>query len=328
MRQELSSTRPIRPTRASVQLLRVADSRRISPTFQRLSFAPHEESFNEEFDFLGFDQWFRFFFWPPLQERMERRAQTVGPVAGKRGSVRADSPAIPAYSANARAGRGSTAYGPRRPGLPPLPWGAADGWYQRYRALPAKNRPTVRNYTIRDARRISGTWYIDVDFAIHRAPDGQIEGRAARWARRAQRGELVGFLDQGRIFRFDGAKGPLLLVSDETGLPGIEGIARSLHAGGHVPETTAIIEVPTSEDRRDIWLDDVLWTTRPRGQEVGQSLLALLDHMPLSGFEGAYIVGEASFALAVRNRCLDAGMPRENIDFCGYWRKAQSADFE
>ncbi|MDN6486314.1 MAG: siderophore-interacting protein [Ancrocorticia sp.] len=262
MTQHVEQITPRKPQQASVRKFRVYESRRISPSFQRVTIQSTDPDFDQEFTYFGFDHWFRLFF-----------AAGSSPLE--------------------------------------LPYGGLDGWYQRLTAL--EHPPIVRNYTIREARKSGSTWQFDVDFVLHRGQSGQVEGEAARWALRTKPGDELGFLDQGCIFSTHG-RSPLLLVSDETGLPGAEGILHSLDPNN----TQCILEVPQPGDVRELPIDPI-WVFR-NGQS-GQAALEALRSITLDPESDAYIVGESDFVLAARQICLKAGLRKNRIDFCGYWRK-------
>lgn len=277
MAPQLTSSRAVRPRRAAVRRLAVRETCRPSPGFARVTFASTGDGFERDFDYLGFDQWFRLF--------------------------------LPDVS-----------------GSLTLPEGDADGWYSRWLAIEAGRRPTVRNYTIRDARREGDRWLIDVDFVVHRSPAGTVDGVAAQWALEATPGEMVGLLDQGRIFDAPGGEIPIVVVADESGLPGVEGILRSL---GERP-VRCLLEVADAADIRELAdracrHGNAEWIVRGHGDRPGTSAVATLadDTIPASAY--VYAVGETALALGVRHRARAAGVADDRIDFCAYWRAGRRA---
>ena len=211
-----------------------------------------------------------------------------------------------------------------------LPSGPIEGWYGRWQAIPEERRPVVRNYTVREARRVEGhcgAWELDVDFVVHRsATTGRVEGAAAGWALEAvageRVGEQVGLLDQGRIFAAEDHPGPVLVVADETGLPGVEGIARDLGARGR-DDVTYLLEVPDRADRRDLPAAArarTTWVVRSPHDRAGDGLLRLLAGREIDPATSVYAVGESRLALGVRERARAAGVPDDLVDFCAYWR--------
>lgn len=209
-----------------------------------------------------------------------------------------------------------------------LPWGGAEGWYSRWLAMDEATRPTIRNYTVREARAVGDAdWEIDVDFVIHRGADGAVEGVAAGWALSARPGDELGFLDQGALLHAGDACASrhTYLFSDETGLPGVEGIAAHLPDG---VRATAVVEVTHEQDRRAFPSEadlDVVWVVRSDGTEPGSAIRAHVESLDLAPDSYVYAVGEASFALAARGRALACGVPKDAIDFCAYWRPERRA---
>jgi NADPH-dependent ferric siderophore reductase len=208
-----------------------------------------------------------------------------------------------------------------------LPHGDAEGWYSRWLGMPEGTRPCIRNYTVRDSRETAAGWEIDVDFVVHRSPlSGQIEGVGANWALNARPGDPLGMLDQGRIFAPEDANGHVVIASDESGLPGVEGILRSLPAD---TRATVVLEVPHADDIRPLLSAaqvDIEWVVREHIDAhalAGTLALTRLHNLSLDVRGYVYAVGEASFVLAARKRAQLAGLPKAAIDFCAYWRPAR-----
>lgn len=208
-----------------------------------------------------------------------------------------------------------------------LPEGGAEGWHSRLLALPEDRRCTVRNYTFRDARRdAAGHWELDVDFVVHTDSDGAVDGAAARWAWAARPGDEAGLLDQGVLFTPPHSPAPhssatMTIVAEETGLPGVEGIARSLPEG---TSATLLLEIPYADDRRPLASRadlDVRWLPRtdPAAAPGQAALAALADHV-LSPDGYVYAAGETGFVQEVRQYARRAGVPADRIDARAYWR--------
>lgn len=217
---------------------------------------------------------------------------------------------------------------PGASGMLTLPDGGGDGWYRRWLAIPEPQRPVVRNYTVRQARRGDGGWEVDADFVLHADDHGRPDGVAARWAVAARPGDRVGLLDQGVLFTASDAAaaiadgGRIWLVADETGLPGVESILRSLPDGAPV---TCLLEVPTDADRRPLPSPadvQVRWLVR---DQSGPRLLSEVETAGLRPADYLYAVGEAGTATGARAIARRAGLPPQQIDFCAYWRPARRA---
>lgn len=103
---------------------------------------------------------------------------------------------------------------------------------------------------------------VDIDFVVHGDDNGGALGPAVQFALDAQPGDRVGFLDQGVGFIPDHPHDWTLLVGDETALPAIAGICRSLPASA---QGVAIIEAPGTDDRQEISAPtevEVVWISR------------------------------------------------------------------
>lgn len=210
---------------------------------------------------------------------------------------------------------------PNTDGVLEPPYGELEGWYSRWLAADESRRCVIRNYTIREARPVGDRWELDIDFVLHTGPGGVVEGVAARWAEAARPGDRIGVLDQGRIFDVDDHDGPIVIIADESGLPGVEGIARSL-AGR---PATYRLEVPHNDDRRELPASDVRWYVRDPHAMPGAALLPELHDIRIPEDGYVYVVGEASFMLTVRNLARAVGVPKNKIDFCAYWRPVRAA---
>ena len=204
-------------------------------------------------------------------------------------------------------------------------------WQARWRALPESRRNPLRSYTVSGVR----PWEreIDIDFVLHDTP-----GPASRWAAAASSGdELVVCGPDARaedavygIQWHPGTATRVLLVGDETALPAIRNIVRSLrpHVTGHV-----LLELPTPAD-----LPLVTWpkaaidvTVQARqGAAPGSFLptmarewvLAHGDRAARMG-EGFYswIAGETSQVAALRRALVHrVGVAPSRVQAQGYWR--------
>lgn len=210
-----------------------------------------------------------------------------------------------------------------------LPEGPCEGWYTRWQKMDEAIRPVVRNYTVRDVRYVNGAVELDIDFVIHRNPvTGGVEGLAAAWALQTWPGDEVGVLSQGLIFDASRASGShVLLLADETGLPGVESIARSLTSAASV---RAVLEVPTIHDQRPLMNAasgqpiEVTWLTRDDlHARPGSVIKTELPNItwPVGGY--AYATGEMSMTRAVQKAAESAGMEQDQARTCAYWRPSK-----
>lgn len=202
------------------------------------------------------------------------------------------------------------------------------GWYVQYLATPKTRRPWVRAYTLRDARPEAGE--VDIDFVIHGAHTGS-SGPAAQFALDARPGDRVGFLDQGVGFTPDHPHDWTLLIGDETAMPAIAGICRSLpdNARG-----MAIIEIPTAADRQDFPAPaemEITWIHRDEAPGASDrpgalALRALTTATLPDGEVHAHTIGESALATGARRHLVgERGVPKRNVDFVGYWRYGRAA---
>lgn len=195
--------------------------------------------------------------------------------------------------------------------------------YLRYLTISKTERPALRNYTVR-AFRPDGPQgpELDVDFVVHGSPEDGTSGPAATWAQRCAVGDAVGILDEGTTFNPDPTLGEVRLVADETALPAVAGILASLGAD---VQGTALIEVAHDGDRQELVAPpgvDVSWVVRADPAATSGALAltsveaAPLPHGPIYG----WVAGESALATRVRRHWVGAGVPKQNVTFCGYWK--------
>ncbi|PZE54399.1 siderophore-interacting protein [Curtobacterium sp. MCPF17_001] len=193
-------------------------------------------------------------------------------------------------------------------------------WWPQYLRIPEASRPHCANYTVAGHRPELGE--MDIDFVVHTTADGQLEGRAAIWACAARPGDELALLDQGCIFDCPDDASEVVIAAEETGLPAVVGIARSL------PRDTVgriIQEVPSALDIRDLDAPvgvTVTWLVRGDASAVpGRAALAELQrHVPCDDLGYAFVVGESRLATEGRRHLHRAGLPKSRITFSGFWK--------
>lgn len=318
---DLAERRRRQAAQTAVLSATVVARRRISPSFARLTLAG--EGLTHLVD-RGFDQWFRLFL--PSAESGQQHDRL------------------------------------------PLPEAPRDlEWYARFRSAPPESRPTMRYVTVREYRRLEAAAgnppaaEIDVDVVIHgevlgaaNGPTGGTHGGAqsgplSSWAQTAEIGERVALLDQGTIFRPEAvgsavsaaadpqrgtndptSAGPtVLLLGDETAVPAIAGIARSLprSARGH-----ALIEVPHQDDVQDFAGPPGLrteWSPRNGAVPGELALRAFRRILPSYGELGAathpylYAAGESSTIRSLNGLLRDElGWSKDRFTTVIYWHDA------
>lgn len=191
--------------------------------------------------------------------------------------------------------------------------------YARYLTLPKATRPTIRTYTVR-AHRPSE---IDVDVVVH----GSSGGPGSVWAETCEPGSEVGLLDEGVTFTPPDGVEHVVLVAEESGLPAVAGILASLPADAR---GEVVLEIPDEADRQDLTAPagvEVTWVVRTdHAARPGAAALAALQERPVptEPFYG-WTVGEQQLPTAVRRHWVAAGVPKDRITFCGYWREGRSS---
>lgn len=200
--------------------------------------------------------------------------------------------------------------------------------YTRFMTVSKADRPIMRNYTARAYRPDGpGGPELDIDFVVHGSAEDGTAGPAATWSTTCVSGDTVGILDEGIGFNppehLQGA--PVVLVADESGLPALAAVLSSLptDATGH-----AYVEVPGPEDQQDLAHPagvEITWVARQDPDAVpGRAVLATVLTAPVPDTFYGWVVGESALPVAVRRHWTAAGVPKENIMFCGYWRAGKS----
>ncbi|UFS57499.1 siderophore-interacting protein [Subtercola endophyticus] len=279
----------------------VVATRRTSPSFQRVTIAGADLA---AFEWSGNDHWFRLFL-PP-----------------------AGSPLV-------------------------LPAVSGRAWYKRYLEIGEQERPHCSNYTVADFRPVGGGARefgrsalpgsalpgsalpgsalpesalpeMDIDVVLHWDEAGEIAGRVAIWATSATPGSAIALLDQGPLFDPPADVGAVHLICDETGLPAVRGILRSLDER---MIGTAIIEVPLEADIEPLAAPpgvEVQWVART-GDPGRAALDALAETTSTSAPEPndyAFVVGESALATEGRRALHRAGLAKSRITFSGYWKRS------
>lgn len=201
------------------------------------------------------------------------------------------------------------------------------GWYQAYLAVPEAERPVLRSFTLR--RRHPGTRRIEVDFVLH----GDT-GPAASWALRAVPGDRLGMVGPSALYappvpfaEVAAAADQVLLAGDESALPAIATLVEALPEG---VRAHAWIEVADRAERQELVSRaalEVRWLYRD-GAAPGSLLVEEFRRAGRpAGRPFVWLAGEAGAVRALR-RCLveEHGVPKESVDFTGYWRHRLTQD--
>jgi NADPH-dependent ferric siderophore reductase len=179
-------------------------------------------------------------------------------------------------------------------------------------------RPLRRRYTIRALDRARQVLAIDV--VLHG------DGPGERWVRSAQPGDRIeGIGPRGKVFPRLEADWHLFM-GDEAAMPAILAMTESL-PGDSV--ATLVLEVPEPADEQDVsaaartrvsWLHRL---ARSAGDPAG--LLAEAAEVELPAGDGqAYLMGEASVVLRLRELLLQRGMPEIRMSPKAYWGRGRA----
>lgn len=207
-----------------------------------------------------------------------------------------------------------------------LPTATSKLWYAQWLATPARQRPHCNNYTVADYRPDQRE--LDIDVVLHRRPSGELEGRVAQWAATTRPGDAVALLDEGLLFNPPADTASVVLAGDESALPALAGILRSL-----APDTTglAVLEIPTSADLRELPHPaglELHWVIRaecdPAATPGTAALTVLTSRTEAAKLDPAgtyaFLVGESRLATEGRRHLVRQGLPKDRITFCGFWK--------
>ncbi|WP_026411862.1 siderophore-interacting protein [Actinomadura oligospora] len=199
-----------------------------------------------------------------------------------------------------------------RPVMPDVP---DDDWFAAWRALDPDERAVMRTFTVRAQR----PGEMDVDFALH----GDL-GPASRWASRARPGGHLLALgptapDNGGVeFAPPASARTILIAGDESALPAIGANLESLPSGA---SAHVYVQIAHDDDRQDDLPGPVTWLVRNRDV----SLADAVQNAPVVDY--AWLAGEAATVRAMRRHLVrDRGMPRDAVEFMGYWRRGSSEE--
>lgn len=190
-----------------------------------------------------------------------------------------------------------------------------DQWWPELVAMPAADRPVLRNYTVVDVR--PDVAEVDIDFVRH-----EPAGPACEWAWAAVPGANVGMIDQGVLHEIRRDATDYLIVGDESALPAAGGLLAALP--GSVT-ATVLIEVPDPRDRRELptaCAADVRYLVRAEPRSRPGTLLpeAIRSWRPGGTRVVAWVAGESRMTTAVRRALVQQGIPRGDISFHGYFK--------
>ncbi len=181
-------------------------------------------------------------------------------------------------------------------------------------------RPVRRRYTIRQLDRSRQVLTIDV--VLHG------DGPGERWIRSAQAGDRIeGIGPRGKVFPSVSADWHLFL-GDEAALPAILAMTESLPGDA---DATLVLEIPSADDEQDVVaaartrVSFLHRLDRPAGDAAASVLVAEAAEVELPPGNGhAYLLGEASVVLALRERLAARGLPPDQVSPKAYWGRGRA----
>jgi NADPH-dependent ferric siderophore reductase len=188
--------------------------------------------------------------------------------------------------------------------------------YLKFKATGLAGKLAVRNYTVRQHRPESGE--VDIDVAVHSGM-----GIGGTWMQQARPGDPTALIDQGCGFNPRPDTDSYLLAGDTSAQSAILGILRDLPRDA---KGLALIEVPDIADAQPADAPtgfELRWIPSGGPQAVpgAAARSALREFAPaLPAAVTAYIAGEQALAADGRRHLLAAGVPKDRIEFVGYWR--------
>jgi NADPH-dependent ferric siderophore reductase len=182
--------------------------------------------------------------------------------------------------------------------------------------LPKDPRPLSRVYSVR--RWDPETRELDVDFVRHGT------GMATTWAYRATPGDRIHFVGPSRSKSLPAADW-LLVAADDTALPAVGRLLEELPAGARAQVFVEIAEDAHRQALRENPGVQVTWLSR-EGAEAGTTSQLADAVRAATWWEGrafAWVAGEQAVARDIRRHLVeDRGMPKEDVEFTGYWRRS------
>jgi NADPH-dependent ferric siderophore reductase len=183
--------------------------------------------------------------------------------------------------------------------------------------LPRNPRPLSKVYTVRRWDAEAGE--LDVDVVKHGI------GVGTTWAYRAQPGDRVHLYGPGTSRAFPADADWLLVAGDDTAVPAIARLLDELPDGARAQ---VFIEVADAAHRLELPARpgvEVTWLVRDDA--------SLLDAVKGAGrWDGrpfAWLAGEHTSVRDLRRHLVeDRGMPKEDIEFTGYWRRGEVVALE
>ncbi|SFE47636.1 NADPH-dependent ferric siderophore reductase, contains FAD-binding and SIP domains [Actinacidiphila alni] len=189
--------------------------------------------------------------------------------------------------------------------------------------VPRDPRPLSRAYTVRRWDPEAGE--LDVDFVKHGV------GAGTAWAYRTQPGDRIHFSGPSTSKAFPTGADWWLVAGDDTALPAIGRLLDELPPDARAQVFIEIAEDAHRQELRELPGVDVTWLVRP-GATAG-TVSPLTETVRSArwwpGQVFAWLAGEHTAVRDIRRHLVeDRGVPKEDIDFAGYWRRAEVVALE
>ncbi|MET7367551.1 siderophore-interacting protein [Streptomyces sp. NPDC005566] len=189
--------------------------------------------------------------------------------------------------------------------------------------VPKDPRPLSRTYTVRRWDPESGE--LDVDFVKHGV------GAGTTWAYRTRPGDRIHLSGPSTSKSFPTGADWLLVAGDDTALPAIGRLLDELPPDARAQVFIEITEEAHRQELRELPGVDVTWLVRPGATARTVSLLTETVRSAewWSGQAFAWLAGEHTAVRDIRRHLVeDRGVPKEDIDFAGYWRRSEVVALE
>ncbi|WP_152364712.1 siderophore-interacting protein [Microlunatus speluncae] len=184
--------------------------------------------------------------------------------------------------------------------------------------LPRSPRPLSKVYTVRRWDPAAGE--LDVDFVKHGV------GVGTTWAYRTAVGDRIHLFGPSASRSFPADADWLLVAGDDTAIPAIARLLDELPEGVRAQVFVEVAEDSHRLELRALPGVEVTWLVRD-GAEAGTTTL-LRDAVRSSDWwEGrpfAWLAGEQTAVRDLRRHLVEErGVPKEDIEFTGYWRRGE-----
>ncbi|MFI6874924.1 SIP domain-containing protein [Streptomyces sp. NPDC050400] len=190
--------------------------------------------------------------------------------------------------------------------------------------VPKDPRPLSRAYTVRRWDPEAGE--LDVDFVKHGV------GVGTTWAYRTRPGDLIHLSGPRTSKAFPAGADWWLVAGDDTALPAIGRLLDELPYDARAQVFIEIVEEAHRQELRELPGVEVTWLVRPGTTAAGTTsplTEAVRGTQWWSGQAFVWLAGEHKAVRDIRRHLVeDRGVPKEDIDFAGYWRRSSVVALE